>query len=93
MSADTAHGYNEKARMQAQRLGRPASSKGAVLRASTWFDEVAAPHMQQMCMVQKDAVKVHDQALDEQVQELTASLAQASAAAFFTVSAVHQQAP
>lgn len=68
--------------MQAQRLGRPASSKGAVLRASTWFDEVAAPQMQQMCMVQKDAVKVHDQALDEQVQELTASLAQASAAAF-----------
>lgn len=36
--------------------------------------------MQQMCMVQKNAVKVHDQALDQQVQELTASLAQASAA-------------
>lgn len=68
--------------MQAQRLGRPASSKGAVLRASTWFDEVAAPQMQQMCMVQKDAVKVHDQALDQQVQELTAALAQASPVAF-----------
>ena len=52
-----------------------------MLRASTWFDEVAALRMQQMCIAQKDAVKVHDQALDQQVKELTAALAQASAAA------------
>ena len=80
-SAGDAHGYNDKARTQAQRLGRPPSSKGAMLLASTWFDQVAAPRMQQMCIVQKDAIQVHDQALDQQVQELTAALAQASTAA------------
>ena len=81
LSADDAHGYNDKARIKAQRLGRPPSSKGTGLQASTWFDEVAAPRMQQMCIVQKDAVKAHDQALDQQVQELTAALVQASTAA------------
>ena len=79
LSADDTYGYNNKAQFQAQRLGRPPTSKGAVLLASTWFDEVAAPRMQQMCIVQKDAVKVYDQALDQQVQDLTAALAQASA--------------
>ena len=79
LSADGAHGNSDKARSQAQRLGRPPSSKGSMLQASTWFDEVAAPRMQQMCIVQKNAVKVYDQALDQQVQDLTVSLAQASA--------------
>lgn len=81
LPADGARGYSDKARTQAQRLGRPPSSQGAVLLASTWFDEVAALRMQQMCIVQKDAVKIHDQALDQQVQGLTVALAQASSAA------------
>ena len=81
LPAGDADGYSDKARSQAQRLGRPPSRNGAVLWASTWFDEVAAPRMQQMCILQKEAVKVHDQALDQQAQELTAALAQASAAA------------
>ena len=72
------HPYNASERARIQRLGRPPSSKGAILRASTWFDDVAAPRMQQMHKVQKDAVKGHDQELERKVQQLTESLCQVS---------------
>lgn len=72
------HPYNASERARLQRLGRPPSSKGAILRASTWFDDVAAPRMQQMHTVQKDAVKGHDQELEGKVQQLTESLCQVS---------------
>ena len=48
------------------------------MQARTWFDEVAAPRMQEMCSVQKEAVKAYDQALDQQVQQETDTLVQAS---------------
>ena len=72
------HPYNASERARLQRLGRPPSSKGAILRASTWFDDVAAPRMQQMHKVQKDAVRGHDQELERKVQQLTESLCQVS---------------
>ncbi|DBA74236.1 TPA: hypothetical protein ACH3X1_011026 [Trebouxia sp. C0004] len=68
--------YNGSERSRVQRLGLPPSSKGAILRASTWFDDVAAPRMQQMHKVQKDAVRGHDQELEGKVQQLTESLCQ-----------------
>lgn len=68
--------YSDYERSWVQRLGRPSSSKGAVVRASTWFDEVAAPRMHQMHKVQKDAVKGHDQELEWKVQQLTDALYQ-----------------
>ncbi len=70
--------YNGSERARVQRLGRPRRSKGAILRASTWFDEVAAPRMQQMHKVQKDAVRGYDQELEGKVQQLTESLCQVS---------------
>lgn len=76
------HSYNETERLKAQRLGRPPSSAGAVQQASSWFDEVAAPRMQQMLIVQKEAVRGHDQALKQKVQDLTDVLLQASTAAY-----------
>ncbi len=72
------HPYNASERARLQRLGRPPSSKGAILQASTWFDDVAAPRMQQMHKVQKDAVRGHDQELEGKVQQLTESLCQVS---------------
>ncbi len=72
------HPYNASERARLQRLGRPPSSKGAILRASTWFDDIAAPRMQQMHKVQKDAVRGHDQELEGKVQQLTESLCQVS---------------
>ncbi len=68
--------YNDSERSRIQRLGRPPSSKGAILQSSTWFDDVAAPRMQQMHKVQKDAVKGYDQELEGKVQQLTESLCQ-----------------
>ncbi|KAA6425710.1 MAG: hypothetical protein FRX49_04607 [Trebouxia sp. A1-2] len=68
--------YNGSERARVQRLGRPPSSKGAILQASTWFDDVAAPRMQQMHKVQKDVVRGHDQELEGKVQQLTESLCQ-----------------
>lgn len=70
--------YNGSERARVQRLGRPPSSKGAILQASTWFDDVAAPRMQQMHKVQKDVVRGHDQELEGKVQQLTESLCQVS---------------
>ena len=70
--------YNGSERARVQRLGRPPSSKGAILQASTWFDDVAAPRMHQMHKAQKDAVRGHDQELDKKVQQLTQSLCQVS---------------
>ena len=67
-----------KERRKAQMLGRPPSSTGAVAQASSWFDEVAAPRMQQMYVAQKAAVKGHDEVLDQQTKDLTAALSQAS---------------
>lgn len=78
MFADDEYPHSDKARAKAQRIGRPPSSKSAGMQARTWFDEVAAPRMQQMCTVQKEAVKAYDQALDKQVQQLTDALVQAS---------------
>ncbi|KAL3133521.1 hypothetical protein ABBQ38_007375 [Trebouxia sp. C0009 RCD-2024] len=72
--ADDEYPYSNKATAKAQRIGRPPSSKSAGMQARTWFDEVAAPRMQQMCAVQKEAVKSYDQALDQQVQQLTDAL-------------------
>ena len=66
--------YNEYNRLRARRLGRPPSGKGLLVRATTWFDEVAAPRMHHMYTTQKDAVKGHDQDLEQQVQALTRAL-------------------
>lgn len=70
--------YSEHAKSRTKRLGGPPSSNRAVPQASTYFDEVAAPCMQQMYSVQKDAVKGHDQELEWKVQQLTDGLCQVS---------------
>ena len=68
--------YSQSDQSAAQRLGRPASSKGQFFQASTWFDQVAAPRMQQMHRVQRAAVQEHDEELEWTVQQLTESLCQ-----------------
>ena len=72
-----AHGpYNEQDKSTPRMLDRTSSSNGAVLQASTWFDDVAASRMQQMHKAQENAVKGYNQELECGVQKLTDNLNQ-----------------